>query len=105
MTVSSGQKYQPEEILVLAPHCLQRVDCPYKISIDVHNCHRWRSVWMVCCALPRKPACALPWPAASSRNFAQEYQPKAIVAIACERDLTSGIKDMHMQHIPVVGVK
>lgn len=37
-----------------------------------------------------------------ARKFARELKPKAIVAIACERDLTSGIQDL--QKIPVVGV-
>ena len=37
-----------------------------------------------------------------ARKLAKEFQPKAIVAIACERDLTSGIRDM--KNIPVVGV-
>ena len=31
-----------------------------------------------------------------------ENKPKAAIAVACERDLTSGIQDM--RHIPVLGV-
>ena len=29
---------KPEEILILAPHCLQNASCPHKITIDVNNC-------------------------------------------------------------------
>ncbi len=107
ITVSSGQKYQPEEILVLAPHCLQRADCPYKITMDVHNCHRCGRCsvdGLLCIAEETGVHFVVASGGTFARKFAQEYQPKAIVAIACERDLTSGIKDMHMQHIPVVGV-
>ena len=31
-----------------------------------------------------------------------DNKPKAVIAVACERDLTSGIQDM--KHIPVLGV-
>ena len=27
-----------QDILILAPHCLQKVECPHKISVDVDNC-------------------------------------------------------------------
>jgi hypothetical protein len=36
-----------------------------------------------------------------ARRFIKEYSPKAVVAIACERDLTSGIQDTPL---PVLGV-
>ena len=37
-----------------------------------------------------------------ARKYVKEYRPKAIVAIACERDLASGIQDC--SPIPVLGV-
>ena len=37
-----------------------------------------------------------------ARKFVREYRPRAIVAIACERDLTSGIQDSNP--IPVLGI-
>ena len=107
MTVAAGNKFRPEEVLVLAPHCLQHTACPYKITIDVHNCHRCGR-----CSIDGLLTIAedtgVNFVVASggtfARKFAKEYHPKAIVAIACERDLTSGIKDMNVQRIPVVGV-
>lgn len=105
MTVAVGEKFTPQEILILAPHCLQKVDCPHKITIDVHNCHRCGQ-----CSISRLLALAeenqVNFVVASGGTFARkmvkEYRPKAIIAIACERDLTSGIKDM--KGIPVIGV-
>ena len=107
MTVAAGNKFRAEDVLVLAPHCLQNTGCPHKITIDVHNCHRCGK-----CSIDGLLTIAedtgVNFVVASggtfARKFAKEYSPKAIVAIACERDLTSGIKDMNMQHIPVVGV-
>ena len=107
MTVSLEQKYRPEEVLMLAPHCLQNTSCPYKITVDVHNCHRCGKC-SVAGLLEIAEETGANLVVASggtfARKLAKEYQPKAIVAIACERDLTSGIKDMNAQHIPVVGV-
>lgn len=107
MTVSQEKIYRPEEILVLAPHCLQHTSCPYKITVDVHNCHRCGKC-SVAGLLHMAEETGVHLVVASGGTFARKlakaYQPKAIVAIACERDLTSGIKDMHAQHIPVVGV-
>ena len=107
MTVSQDRKYRPEEILILAPHCLQNTNCPYKITIDVQNCHRCGKC-SVAGLLDIAEETGVNLVVASggtfARKLAKEYRPKAIVAIACERDLTSGIKDMNAQHIPVVGV-
>ncbi|MDK2835430.1 MAG: uncharacterized protein PWP21_207, partial [Thermosediminibacterales bacterium] len=37
-----------------------------------------------------------------ARKYVNEFKPDAIVAIACERDLSSGIQDTYP--IPVLGV-
>lgn len=37
-----------------------------------------------------------------ARNIIKRLCPKAIVAVACERDLSSGIKDIKL--IPVLGI-
>ena len=107
MTVSQDIKNRPEEILILSPHCLQNTNCPHKITIDVQNCHRCGKC-SVAGLLDIAEETGVNLVVASggtfARKLAKEYQPKAIVAIACERDLTSGIKDMNAQHIPVVGV-
>ena len=107
MTVSQDIKYRPEEILILAPHCLQNTNCPHKITIDVQNCHRCGKcsvAGLIDIAEETGVNLVVASGGTFARKLAKEYQPKAIVAIACERDLTSGIKDMNAQHIPVVGV-
>ena len=37
-----------------------------------------------------------------ARQFVKTIMPKAIIAVACERDLTSGIQDVFP--LPVIGV-
>lgn len=105
MTVALGQKFKPEEILILAPHCLQNVACPHKITIDVNNCHRCGKCsidGLLAIANEQGVKLVVASGGTFARKFVKELQPKAIVAIACERDLTSGIQDM--QKIPVLGV-
>lgn len=99
------KKIPPEKVLILAPHCLQRVQCPHKITIDVNNCR--------CCGqcpigdlltLSREKGAQLVVATGGTfaRKFIREKRPEAIVAIACERDLTSGIQDV--EKIPVIGI-
>jgi len=87
--------------------CLQNMDCPYKLTVDVHACRR-------CGKCPIKDLMELEAETGThlvmasggtfARKFIQELRPRAVVAIACEKDLVSGIKDMNEVHIPVIGV-
>jgi len=98
-------KVKPEEILLLAPHCLQRSDCPHKITADVYNCRRCgRCSIHILLDLAQKYGVRLAVATGGTlaRHFVKVYRPRVIVAIACERDLTSGIQDT--QPLPVWGV-
>ncbi|ABZ84691.1 conserved hypothetical protein [Heliomicrobium modesticaldum Ice1] len=95
----------PERLMILAPHCLQKTTCPHKITLDIYNCKR-------CGACPVHDLIELTerygvnltivsggtW----ARKAILEKRPQAIVAIACERDLTSGIQDVDF--LPVLGI-
>lgn len=98
-------KILPGQLLLLAPHCLQNSDCPYKITVDINNCHRCGNC-SVKSLLELKDRYGIKVGMATggtlARKFVQEYRPRAIVAIACERDLTSGIQDS--SPLPVLGV-
>ncbi len=95
----------PEEVLILAPHCLQDSGCKYKITLDVHNCRR-------CGRCPvndlhniadkYQVKLVIATGGTLARRLVQQIRPRAIVAIACERDLTSGIQDTNP--LPVLGV-
>jgi len=98
-------KLSPSEVLLLAPHCLQWSGCPHKITIDVNNCkrcgrcpihslHGLAEKYGICWAVATGGTLA--------RHFVKKYRPKGVVAIACERDLTSGIQNVHP--LPVIGI-
>lgn len=99
LKVPSGQ------LLLLAPHCLQNSQCPYKITVDIENCQRCGKC-TVNNLLEIKENYGINVGLASggtlARKFVQMYRPRAIVAVACERDLTSGIQDSNP--LPVLGV-
>ncbi|MDR3349742.1 MAG: DUF116 domain-containing protein [Acidaminococcales bacterium] len=95
----------PERLLLLLPHCLQRGDCPYKITQDVDNCRqcggcRIGDLLRICRAYGVNMAVA---PGGTlARKAVMSIRPKAVLAVACERDLTSGIQDVFP--LPAFGV-
>ncbi|HPZ43761.1 MAG TPA: DUF116 domain-containing protein [Bacillota bacterium] len=98
-------KLLPAQILVLAPHCLQWSGCPHKITVNIDNCRRCgRCPVNKLLALRDKYGIHVSMATGGTlaRKFVREYRPRAIVAIACERDLTSGIQDSNP--IPVLGI-
>ena len=95
----------PEQLLVLVPHCLQNSDCPHKITVDINNCRRCGK----CCVgdlLEIRDRYRVNMGVATggtlARKYVKDYRPRAVVAVACERDLTSGIQDS--TPLPVLGV-
>ncbi|MFZ5943831.1 MAG: DUF116 domain-containing protein [Bacillota bacterium] len=95
----------PENILILAPHCLQQVECPHKITVDVENCKSCGGCPigdLLILSREKGVQLVIATGGTFARKFIKEKKPEAIVAIACERDLTSGIQDVI--HIPVLGI-
>ncbi len=96
---------KPEEILILTPHCLQNATCPHKITINIENC-RQCGLCSIGELLKIKREIGVELVVATGGTLARkaiiEKRPKGIVAVACERDLTSGIQDV--KQIPVIGV-
>lgn len=98
-------KIAPERLLILTPHCIQLDVCPHKITRDINNCKQCgRCPVGDLLALTRKYGVhlAVATGGTLARQVVKRIRPKAILAIACERDLTSGIQDVFP--IPVIGV-
>lgn len=98
-------KVKPDELLVLSPHCLQLASCKYKITYDINNCHKCGG-----CSVGEMLKMAeqtgfhfhVVTGGTLARKLVKELHPKLILAIACERDLASGIQDVYP--LPAVGV-
>ncbi|MCF8010804.1 MAG: DUF116 domain-containing protein [Clostridiales bacterium] len=98
-------KLKPEQLLLLAPHCIQNSSCQYKITNNIENCRKCGKC-QVYTIIKLREKYGINVGIASggtlARKYVKEYKPRAIVAIACERDLSSGI--LETSPIPVLGV-
>jgi len=105
MVNALGQKYSPKSVLILLPHCLQYSECRYKITNDTNNCKRCGRCTVgdiLQAAEERGVRVRIVTGGTAARNIIKELRPKLILAVACERDLTSGIVDVGK--IPVIGL-
>lgn len=92
----SSQKIKLEEIAILLPHCIQNYHCPYKITNDIANCKEC-DLCKISNIKKIKDKYKLQVKVANggtlARMFLKETKPKLVIAVACERDLVSGIYD------------
>lgn len=100
-----GHVYPAHKILLLMPHCIQNSRCKYRLTYDLDNCQRCglcslsgllnlRDKYGINLAIATGGTIA--------RRIVVEHRPRLIIAVACERDLASGIQDTYP--IPVFGI-
>jgi uncharacterized protein len=100
-----GIKVPAGRIMILTPHCIQLDTCTFKITRNIENCHQCGGCGVGdLLALSHKYGIhlAVATGGTLARQVVKAIKPKAIVAVACERDLTSGIQDVFP--LPVLGV-
>lgn len=96
---------QPAKLLIMTPHCLQQETCPHKITRNVSNCRRCGQCQigdLAALAESYGVNLAVVTGGTLARKVIKTLRPQAVLAIACERDLTSGIQDVFP--LPVIGV-
>jgi len=94
-----------DKLLLLMPHCLQFHECQFRITGSVVHCKK-------CGKCPIKGlvelsekygvGLAVATGGTLARRIVVERRPKLIIAVACERDLSSGIQDSYP--LPVFGI-
>jgi hypothetical protein len=105
LVMTEAKKVQPEQMLILLPHCLQNHDCAVRITGNVQNCKscgKCRIKELAALSEKYHVHVAVATGGTLARKIVVEKRPKIIIAVACERDLTSGIQDAYP--IPVFGV-
>jgi len=98
-------RLQPQQLLVLLPHCLQERDCEHRITSKLENCTDCGACQVgALLALCKRLGVHLRIATGGTlaREAVKTIRPRAIVAVACERDLTSGILDCIP--LPVLGI-
>jgi hypothetical protein len=91
--------------MILLPHCLQLFDCAIKVTGDVEKCARCGRCDigdLAALAKERGVTLAVATGGTLARKLLMEKRPRLVIAVACERDLTSGIRDAYP--LPVIGV-
>ena len=105
LVLSNHHRAEPGKLLLLLPHCIQDFDCDVKITRDVHKCRRCgRCLIKDLLELSEKYdiQIAVATGGTLARRIIVKNRPRAIVAVACELDLTTGIQDAYP--LPVIGV-
>ena len=100
-----GIRVPADRLLVVTPHCLQLASCPHKITRDPENCKRCGGC-DIGALVELSHEMGFHFFVATGGTLARQIvyktRPKAVLAIACERDLMSGIQDVYP--LPAVGV-
>jgi hypothetical protein len=102
---SNRSRKQPDQLLILLPHCIQDFDCQIKITGNIKNCKgcgKCKIKDLIEISDQYRVKIAVATGGTLARRIIVENRPKAIVAVACELDLTSGIQDSYP--IPVIGI-
>jgi len=102
---ATRKRIKNDRLVILLPHCLQNFDCPHKIIADHGNCRRCGGC-LVGDIIGFKEKYGVGISIATGGTLARKVlvdkKPTVIVAVACERDLCSGIQDAYP--IPVYGI-
>jgi len=102
---SNHHRTRPNKLLILLPHCIQDFDCQIKITGNIKNCKgcgKCEIKDLIELADQYQLKIAVATGGTLARRIIVENRPEAIVAVACELDLTSGIQDSYP--IPVIGI-
>ena len=102
--VMSGH-YRAGSILILLPHCIQISECDVRITHNIANCKRCgRCGISDLIAISERAGVKLfvATGGTIARRIVKESRPDAIIAVACERDLSGGIVDTYP--LPVIGI-
>lgn len=104
--IKDKKKFKASEIAILMPHCLQASNCNKKVTNDINQCIGCGACKLANLKKLQKDYGVNIFIASGgtlARKIIVDKKPKVVLAVACERDLTSGISDMSSR-VPVVGI-
>jgi uncharacterized protein len=100
-----AEKTKTKKILLLLPHCIQVTECTIRLTHNIQNCERCGRCEikdLIELAEESRLELFVATGGTIARKIVKETRPEAIVAVACERDLSSGLIDTYP--FPVLGV-
>lgn len=105
LVLASARKCEPQELLLLLPHCVQASACAHRLTHRADNCRRCGACAIAALLSLRDEfgfRLAIATGGTIARRIVVQLRPRIIIAVACERDLTSGIQDSYP--LPVFGI-
>jgi len=105
LVLAQHPRTTPDRLLLLMPHCLQFHECQFRITGNTLHCKRCGKcpiTGLVDLSEKYGVGLAVATGGTLARRIVVERRPKLIIAVACERDLSSGIQDSYP--LPVFGV-
>lgn len=96
---------KPERLLVLLPHCLQFNECKIRITGDVYNCAgcgKCKIKDLTELAKEEDLHIFVATGGSLARRIVERERPQGIVAVACERELWTGLPDVYP--LPVLAI-
>lgn len=100
-----AERPKAKRILLLLPHCLQINECDIRITQDIYKCKRCGRCGikdLIRIADDNNLKLFVATGGNLARKIVKDVGPEAIVAVACERDLSSGIADSFP--LPILGI-
>jgi hypothetical protein len=105
LVLAEARRGRPEKLLILLSHCLQNHDCDMRITINVENCKacgKCNIKGLVALSEKYHVPISVATGGSVARRIVVQRRPDIIIAVACERELTTGIQDTYP--IPVFGI-
>jgi hypothetical protein len=94
--LTSSNLSSQSRLLLLLPHCLQFHDCKIRITRDINSCEDCGEC-DICNLKDLGKRFELKIGIANggtlARKIVNDFQPDAIIAVACHRDLTDGVRE------------
>ena len=87
-----------DKVLILLPHCLQKYSCPLKVTSNIETCKSCGK-----CVIADFVRIKSEFPVevkvatggTLARKHIKDIRPSLVMAVACKRDLVSGIHDAY----------
>jgi hypothetical protein len=99
------EKLGIRKILLLLPHCLQINECDVRLTFNIYNCKKCgkcRICDLIRIADDNRISLFIATGGSLARRIVNDVKPGAVIAVACENDLSSGIADTFP--LPVLGI-
>jgi len=105
LVLAQHPRTTPDKLLLLMPHCLQFHECEFRITGSTVHCQRCGQcpiTGLVELSEKYGVGLAVATGGTLARRIVVERRPRLIIAVACERDLSSGIQDSYP--LPIFGI-